>query len=54
MPSNGWNMEYMDTEGRKLMLAKHIFKSFSDRIAYLICPEQPTFNQQDDAQVIIV
>ena len=43
-------MAYMDTEGRKSMRAKQIFKSFSDKIAYLICPEQPTFHQQDYAQ----
>ena len=50
IPNNGWDMAYMETVGRKLMRAKQIFKSFSDKIAYLICPEHPIFNQQDDEQ----
>ena len=43
-------MSDVDTEGRKCITAKHIFKAFPDNIDYLIYPEYPTFHQQDDAQ----
>ena len=36
------------------MQDNHIFKLFSDEIAYLICPEHQNFHQQDDSQVINV
>ena len=38
IPNSGWNMADMETEGRKLMQYKKIFKSFSEKIANLICP----------------
>ena len=50
IPNNGWNMADMETEGRKLVQDKQIFKVFPDKISYLICPEHPTFHHQDDVQ----
>ena len=40
----------MDTKGRKLLQDNHIFKTFSDKISYLICPEHPIFQQLHDKQ----
>ena len=54
IPNNCWNMADIETEAGKLMQAKRIFKVFSNKIAYLICPEHPTFHQRDDAQGITV
>ena len=48
--NNGWNMAGIETEGRKNVQSKKIFKAFSDKIAHLICPENPTFHQHDDVQ----
>ena len=50
IPNNGWNMTDMEIEVRKLMQSNQIFKVFSDKIAYLICPYHPTFYHQNDAQ----
>ena len=52
IPNNGWNKVDMATEGRKLMQAKHIFKEFPNKIAYIIFPKHLTFHQQDDVQGI--
>ena len=41
-------MANMETDGRKLLQYKQIFKAFSEKIAYLICPKHPTFNLQDN------
>ena len=46
IPNNGWNMANMETDGRKLLQYKQIFKAFSEQITYLICPEHPTLNQR--------
>ena len=54
IPNNGWNMANMETEGRKLLQYKHIFKLFSEKIAYLICPDHPTFNLKDNVPGIKV
>ena len=48
IPNNVWNIVDMETEGTKLVQSKHIFKEFSEQIAYLIYPEHPTFNLQDN------
>ena len=32
------------------MRAKQIFKEFSDKIAYLICPDKPIFQEDNDVQ----
>ena len=40
-------MENLDTEGRILLRAKQIYRVVSDKIAFLICPENPTFHVQD-------
>ena len=37
-------------EGRQLMQAKQIFKAFSDKITYLICPDNPIFHEDNDVQ----
>ena len=50
VPNKGWNMADSEMEGRKLMWAKQIFKSFSDKISYLICPENPSFHEHNDVQ----
>ena len=51
IPNNGWNMEDIKIEGRQLMRSKHICKAFSDKIAYLIYPDDPTFHKDGDVQV---
>ena len=38
IPNNGCNMADMEMEGRELIRFKQIFKAFSDKISYLICP----------------
>ena len=50
IPNNGWNMADIIMEGRQLMKSKHIFKAFSDKIAYLICPDRPTFHKDNGVQ----
>ena len=50
IPNNGWNMAYNKMEGRQIMRANQIFKVFSDQIAYLICPDNPTFHEDNDVQ----
>ena len=50
IPNNGWNMADKEMEGRKLMRANYIFKSFSDKIDYLICPENKLFHKQNDVR----
>ena len=47
IPNKGWNMADNKMEGRKIMQAKEIFKSFLYKIAYLICPYNPTFHKQN-------
>ena len=42
IPNNVWNTADIETKGRELMQSNQIFKAFSDKIAYLICPEHPT------------
>ena len=37
-------------EGRQLMRTKQIFKAFSEIIAYLIFPDNPTFHEHNDVQ----
>ena len=37
-------------KGRKLIIAKHIFTSSSEKIAYLICLDGPTFHKHNDVQ----
>ena len=32
------------------MIAKQIFKFFSEKNAYLICPDTPTFHEHNDVQ----
>ena len=44
IPNKVWNMADMDMKGRKLMRSKQIFKEFSDKIAFLICPYNPNFH----------
>ena len=48
--NNGWNVADMEMEREKLIRAKQIFKKISDKIAYLICSENPTFHEQNDVQ----
>ena len=48
--NNVWNVADSQMEGRQLMRDKHIFKAFTDKIAYLIFPDKPTFNKDDDLQ----
>ena len=43
-------MAYSEIEGLTLMRVKNIFKSFLDKIAYLICPDKPTFHEYNDVQ----
>ena len=45
IPNNGCNIADMEIEGRKLLRDKQIFKSFSEEITYLLCPEYPTFHK---------
>ena len=40
----------MKMEGGKLMQFKRILKSFPKPIDYLICPENPTFHEQNNVQ----
>ena len=37
-------------EGRNIMRAKQILKLFSEKIAYLICLDNPTFHKHNDIQ----
>ena len=39
-------MDNFDTVGRSLMLAKQIIIVIYDKIAFLVCPENPTFHLQ--------
>ena len=50
IPNKGWNMEVNEMKGRKFMQTKQIFKEFSDKLSYLICPDDPTFNKHMDVQ----
>ena len=50
IPNKCWNTEDSGMEGRKIMLSKQIFKSFSDHIVYLICPDNPNFHEHNDVQ----
>ena len=43
-------MSDREMEGRKMMRAKKIFKEFSEKIAYLICPDNTTFYEHNDVQ----
>ena len=45
IPNKGWNVGGMKMEGRKLMKSKQIFKAFSEKNAYLICPDNPIFHE---------
>ena len=40
----------IEMEVRKLMGSKKIFKAFLDKIAYLICTDNPTFHERNDVQ----
>ena len=51
IPNKGCNMADREMEGRKIMRTKHIFKSFSENIAYLICPYNPNVHQHNDVQI---
>ena len=46
IPKIGWNMENLETEVRSLLQAKQVFRVISDKIAFLICPDNPTFHLQ--------
>ena len=46
-PKSVWNMENSETEGRNLMRVKQIFRVISDKIDFLVCPENPNFHLQD-------
>ena len=50
MPNKGWNVADREMEGRKLMRSKQIFKEFSEKNAYLICPDNLTFSERNDVQ----
>ena len=50
IPNISWNMADSKMEGRQLMRAKQISKAFSDKIAYLIYPDNPTFLENNDVQ----
>ena len=50
IPNKCLNMADSEMEGRKLMQSKQIFKEFSDKIAYLICPDNPTFHKHYDVR----
>ena len=50
IPNKVWTMEDIEMEGRKIMQAKHIFKAFSDKITYLVCPSNPNFHKHEDVQ----
>ena len=43
IPKIGWNMENLETGGISLLRAKHKYRVMSDKIAFLVCPENPTF-----------
>ena len=44
IPNKGCNVVDREMEGIKLMRSKHIFKGFSEKLSYLICPDNPTFH----------
>ena len=50
IPNKGCNTENRETEGRKIMIAKHIFKEFLETITYLICTDNKTFHKHKDLQ----
>ena len=50
IPNKGWNMADSEMERRNFMRSKHIFKSFSDKITYLIYPDKLTFHKHNDLQ----
>ena len=50
IPNNCCNVADSKMKGRQLMLVKHIFKAFSDKITYLICPDRPTFHKDNCVQ----
>ena len=50
IPNKGWNIADREMEGRKPMRAKNIFKAFSEKIAYLICPDKPKFHEHNYVQ----
>ena len=51
IPNKGWDMADSEMEGRKMMWAKQIFKVFSYKTTYLICPDKSTFHKHNDVQV---
>ena len=48
IPNQGWNMADREMEGRNIMIAKQIFKPFSEKNVYLICPDNQTFHKHND------
>ena len=50
IPNKGWNISESEMEGRKLVPDMQIFKLFSDKIAYIICPDNPKFHKHNDVQ----
>ena len=51
LPNKDCNMVDSEMEVRKLMQSKQIFKSFSGKIAYLICPDNLTFHEHNYSKV---
>ena len=47
IPNNGFKIADIEMETRKLMQANQIFKAFSDKMSYIICPDNPTFHEQN-------
>ena len=47
IPNSGWNMADMETEERKIMRSKQIFKAISEKITYLIRTENPTVHKEN-------
>ena len=50
IPNKVCNIADSKMEGRQLMRAKQIFKALSDKIAYLICPDNPTFHEHNNVK----
>ena len=42
-----WKMGAIELEGRRIIQARQISIAISDEIAFLICPENPTFHLQN-------
>ena len=47
MPKSVWVMDNLHTERISFLQTKQIFRVISDKIAFLICPEKPSFHLQD-------